>query len=199
MDVNPIELQKHLKGADYPASRDDLVALARDNGAPRRHRQRPRGRGQRLLRRPRRRAARAVLRRPAGGDAVLAGLVAAVTSGAPSTAVTLARGEDLLEGARAAGSLLLPRETRTVPLLAAAVPVHLALSVGWALVLDQVLPRGREVPAGALAGLAIAALDLGVIGRRLPPHPRAAAGPPVGRPRRLRAHRGRRAGAPAHS
>jgi hypothetical protein len=34
MDVNPIELQKHLKGADYPASRDDLVSLARDNGAP---------------------------------------------------------------------------------------------------------------------------------------------------------------------
>jgi hypothetical protein len=34
MDVNPIELQKHLKGADYPASRDDLVGLARSNGAP---------------------------------------------------------------------------------------------------------------------------------------------------------------------
>jgi Protein of unknown function (DUF2795) len=34
MDVNPIELQKHLKGADYPASKDDLVSLAEDNGAP---------------------------------------------------------------------------------------------------------------------------------------------------------------------
>jgi len=34
MDVNPIELQKHLKGADYPASKDDLVATARGNGAP---------------------------------------------------------------------------------------------------------------------------------------------------------------------
>jgi hypothetical protein len=34
MDVNPIELQKHLKGVDYPASRDDLVATARSNGAP---------------------------------------------------------------------------------------------------------------------------------------------------------------------
>lgn len=30
---NPIELQKALKGADYPASRDDLVSLAKDNGA----------------------------------------------------------------------------------------------------------------------------------------------------------------------
>ena len=34
MDVNPIELQKHLKGVDYPASRDDLVAAAESNGAP---------------------------------------------------------------------------------------------------------------------------------------------------------------------
>ena len=34
MDVNPIELQKHLKGVDYPASRDDLVAAAEANGAP---------------------------------------------------------------------------------------------------------------------------------------------------------------------
>jgi hypothetical protein len=34
MDVNPIELQKHLKGVDYPASKDDLVATAESNGAP---------------------------------------------------------------------------------------------------------------------------------------------------------------------
>jgi hypothetical protein len=34
MDVNPIELQKHLKGVDYPASKDDLVSAAESNGAP---------------------------------------------------------------------------------------------------------------------------------------------------------------------
>jgi len=34
MDVNPIELQKHLKGADYPASKEDLIDLAERNGAP---------------------------------------------------------------------------------------------------------------------------------------------------------------------
>ncbi len=34
MDVNPIELRKHLKGVDYPASRDDLVTAAESNGAP---------------------------------------------------------------------------------------------------------------------------------------------------------------------
>jgi hypothetical protein len=53
-------------------------------------------------------------------------------------------------------------------LLAAAVPVHLALSVGWAGVLAAVVPRGRELPGCLAGGLAIAALDLLVIGRRLP-------------------------------
>jgi hypothetical protein len=32
-EINPIDLQKALKGADYPASRDDLVSLAKSNGA----------------------------------------------------------------------------------------------------------------------------------------------------------------------
>ena len=101
-------------------------------------------------------------------DALNAGLIAAAVSGAPSTAIALARGDDVLEGARAAGTLLLPRERRTLPLLAAAVPVHLGLSVGWAVLLERVLPRGREPLAGLLGGLAIAALDLELIGRRLP-------------------------------
>jgi hypothetical protein len=95
-------------------------------------------------------------------------VIAAVVSGAPSTAIALARGDDVLDGARAAGALLLPRARGTLPLLAAAVPVHLALSLGWAAVLDRALPRGREVAGGVAGGLAIAALDLVVIGRRLP-------------------------------
>ncbi|BCL27975.1 DUF2795 domain-containing protein [Streptomyces aurantiacus] len=32
-DISPIDMQKALKGADYPANRDDLVALAKENGA----------------------------------------------------------------------------------------------------------------------------------------------------------------------
>lgn len=32
---SPIELQRHLKGVDYPASKDDLIAAAQRNGAPR--------------------------------------------------------------------------------------------------------------------------------------------------------------------
>ena len=101
-------------------------------------------------------------------DAVAAGLVAAAVSGAPSTVHALATGRDPLEPTLAAGSILLPRERRRLPLVAAAVPVHLAISLGWALVLTAVLPRCRTTTAGAAAGLAIAALDLGVIGRRIP-------------------------------
>jgi hypothetical protein len=97
-----------------------------------------------------------------------AGLVAAAVSGAPSTLVTLARREDVLMSARAAGTLLLPRQRKSLPLLAAAIPVHLAFSLGWAAVLDRTLPPKNESITGTLAGLVIAALDVGVIGRRLP-------------------------------
>jgi hypothetical protein len=31
---NPIEVQRHLSGVDYPASRDDLVTTAQNDGAP---------------------------------------------------------------------------------------------------------------------------------------------------------------------
>jgi hypothetical protein len=34
MDVNPIEIQKYLKGVDYPAGKDDLASAAESNGAP---------------------------------------------------------------------------------------------------------------------------------------------------------------------
>jgi len=94
-----------------------------------------------------------------------AGLAGAVLSGVPSTAIALWRGEDVLEGARAAGRIVLPRETRTPVLLAAAVPVHLGLSLGWAAVLDA-LDAGPV--RGLAAAMGIAALDLVAIGRRLP-------------------------------
>ncbi len=78
----------------------------------------------------------------------------------------LATGQDPLEATLAAGSMLLPGQSRRAILLAAAVPVHLALSLGWALALERAGVRGAR--RGALAGLAIAALDLGVVGRRFP-------------------------------
>ena len=87
-------------------------------------------------------------------------------SGAPSTLHALATGRDPLEAALAAGSILLPRETRRGRLLAAALPVHLALSLGWALALDRAGVRGAG--RGALAGLAIGVVDLSLAARVLP-------------------------------
>jgi hypothetical protein len=101
-------------------------------------------------------------------DALAAGVAGAALAGVPSTAWSLLRGDDVLDGARAAGAILLPGENRTPALLAAAVPVHLALSLGWAAVLAAALPRRAEPAWGVAAGLGIAALDLGVIGRRIP-------------------------------
>lgn len=91
---------------------------------------------------------------------------AAALSGVPSTVHALATGRDPLAATVAAGSILLPRETSRARLVAAAVPVHLAVSLGWTLALDRAGVRSAH--AGALAGLAIAALDLGVAGRRFP-------------------------------
>jgi hypothetical protein len=99
-------------------------------------------------------------------DGIAAGAVAAVVSGAPSTSWALVAGRDPLEPTLAAGALLLPREQRRGRLVAAAVPVHLALSIGWAVVLAALLPRRRAVSGGALAGFLIVALDLGIVGWR---------------------------------
>jgi hypothetical protein len=101
-------------------------------------------------------------------DGLVAGAIAAVASGLPSTLHGLLVTGRPLEPTLAAGSLVAPRETRPVALAAAAVPVHLAVSLGWAVVLSRALPTRHTVVAGATAGLAIAALDLGVVGRRLP-------------------------------
>ncbi|MGI5143792.1 MULTISPECIES: hypothetical protein [unclassified Streptomyces] len=95
-----------------------------------------------------------------------AGIVAGVLSGVPSTVHALATRRDPLAATRAAGSLLLPDEARSARLLAAAIPVHFGLSVGWGVALAAVLPRRATTAWGALAGLAIAALDLSVPGRR---------------------------------
>ena len=103
--------------------------------------------------------------------AIAAGAAGAVVGGVPSTVWALASGDDPLEATLAAGSMLLPGEERRTLLVAAAVPVHLAFSVGWAVVLAHVLPRRNTTLAGAFAGIGIAALDLAV-GRRLFPRVR---------------------------
>ena len=91
---------------------------------------------------------------------------AAALSGIPSTAHALATGRDPLEAAYAAGTIVLRSEAEPARLLAAGVTAHLAISLGWTVALDRAGVRSAR--RGALAGLAIAALDLGLVGRRVP-------------------------------
>jgi hypothetical protein len=104
-------------------------------------------------------------------------VLAALVSGAPSTTHAVATGRDPLEATKAAGSLLVGADAPPAAQLAAAVPVHLTLSWFWANALERALPRHNRTLWGAAAGLAIAALDLGVIGRRAPAIRRLPLGP----------------------
>jgi hypothetical protein len=101
-------------------------------------------------------------------DALAAGLAGAACSALPSTAWALLRGDDVLEGARAVGVMVLPHERRTPVLLITAGTVHLGISLAWSAVIAAVLPRRAEPGWGVAGALAIAALDLAVIGRRIP-------------------------------
>ncbi|ADB50911.1 hypothetical protein [Conexibacter woesei] len=91
-----------------------------------------------------------------------AAALAAVLSGAPSTLDMLRRGGDPLASVRAAGALLVGADRSDGVLIAAAVPVHAALSLGWTAMLARTLPARHEPLRGAAVGLAIAALDLGL-------------------------------------
>jgi hypothetical protein len=97
---------------------------------------------------------------------VSAGAWAGLLSGLPSTLMD----RRPVETSRAAGTLL------GAPTLPRALVAHTALSFGWAAVLAEVLPERPKLWHGAAAGLAIAALDLGIVGRRFP---RIRALPPV--------------------
>jgi hypothetical protein len=98
-------------------------------------------------------------------DGLVAGSVGAVLGGVPSSVYGVATGT-LEEPTLAAGSMLLPDEQRADRLVAAAVPVHLGLSLGWGVILAHVLPRRRPVTEGVLAGAIIAVVDL-MMGRRV--------------------------------
>lgn len=100
--------------------------------------------------------------RAAVEDGIAAGLYAALPSGLPSTVHALATGRDPLEAARAAGTIVLPDDAPGPALLAAAAPLHLAVSAGWGIALAAVLPRRATTLWGAFAGAAIGVLDLGI-------------------------------------
>ena len=106
-----------------------------------------------------------------------AAVVAGVLSGAPSTVHALATGGDVLAATRAAGTLLPGRRDR--PGLLAGAIAHGVITVGWVGVL-AVASRGRHLGPlrGAVAGAAIAALDLGLIAPRRAPAIAALPQPP---------------------
>lgn len=120
-------------------------------------------------------------------DAMRAGAVAAIVSGVPSTVWALVSGTDPLEPSLAAGAMVLPGTTGRVRLLVAAAGAHTVLSLGWAQVLavvptrPRLLRRSRAAGAarGAAAGLAIAALDLGLAHASRAPRLRAIRALPV--------------------
>ena len=97
-----------------------------------------------------------------------AGAVAGALSGVPSTVHAVATGGSPFDALRAAGTLLLADDASSSAHAAAGVVAHGAISLGWGVVLAAVLPRRRTVVWGALAGLAVAGLDLGVLARRWP-------------------------------
>jgi hypothetical protein len=91
--------------------------------------------------------------------------VAAVLSGLPSTVHAALTGREVLAAARAAGTLI-PGGKSDVLAGAAA---HLVVSAGWTVVLAAANRRRRlGVLGGAVAGLVIAAVDLGIVGRHYP-------------------------------
>jgi hypothetical protein len=101
-------------------------------------------------------------------DGLIGGAVAAVLSGLPSTIHALVTRQSVVETVEAAGNVVLPASAPRPALVAAAVPVHLTMSFGWGAVLGLTLPERHTMAWGAFAGLAIAALDLGTVGRRRP-------------------------------
>lgn len=103
---------------------------------------------------------------------VRAGLFAAVFSGVPSTVIGLVRGDDLLASTEAVGEVALAGQGARMTKLLAGTVAHVVISLFWARMLATIL-RGRRgggaaVAGGAVVGLGIAALDLGVVARAMP-------------------------------
>jgi len=93
--------------------------------------------------------------------------LAALGSGLPSSVVTLARRRNVLDSTRAAGTMLVGESSSLTARLVAGVGVHVAISTVWGALLWRSLPARNTAAWGAVAGLGIAAVDLGTVGRRV--------------------------------
>ena len=102
------------------------------------------------------------------GDGVAAAVVAGTLSGAPSTAHAVLTGGNVLASTRAIAGLVGLTRAPAIRQLAAGAAVHGALSLGWSVVAAFALPRRHTVIAGALAGLVVGVVDLGIGRQRVP-------------------------------
>jgi hypothetical protein len=101
-------------------------------------------------------------------DGLVAGTVAAVWSGIPSTVHAVITRRNVFDTVRAAGSIALPNGSGAAQIVASPV-VHAVMSLGWGVALSFALPRRHAALWGAVAGLGIGALDLGIVARRMFP------------------------------
>jgi hypothetical protein len=98
----------------------------------------------------------------------VAAATAGTLSGIPSSVHALATGRSPLASLRAAGTIAVGEDSPPVTRLGAGLGVHAALSLGWTAALAVLLPRRHAAWWGAVAGLGIAALDLGIAERHFP-------------------------------
>jgi hypothetical protein len=113
------------------------------------------------------------------GDGASAAVPAALLSGLPSTLYALVRRRDAWEAAAAAGAIVAPREQRRPLLVMYAIPVHFGISLFWSIALARVLPRRGTLLFALAGGGVIAAVDLAIVGRHLPPIRSLPQGPQV--------------------
>jgi hypothetical protein len=98
-------------------------------------------------------------------DGVFAALFAGLLSGVPSTLYAVLTRTSVLHAISAAGGILLGSAAPQSQTLFAGALVHGFLSLFWGVVLGVVLPRRATVLWGGVAAVAIAVLDLLIIGR----------------------------------
>ena len=114
---------------------------------------------------------------------VRAGVWAALLSGVPATAVSLARGEDVLASTEAVGAVFVRDRRMGWIRVGVGALAHFVVSLIWARVLVRVLRHKtgaiQSVATGAACGAGIALLDLGLIARFLPPIRKLDAAPVV--------------------
>lgn len=107
------------------------------------------------------------------GRELAATAIAATLSGAPSTVHSVVTRRPVLATVRAAATLVRPSAADPGARLTAADLVaggiaHGAVSMFWGSVLARTLPRGRRAAWGAVGGIVIHAIDLGVVARLAP-------------------------------